>query len=89
MARRKNRDADWAELVAGLTVLLLVITWISPQARRTIYALGILGLCVFGLALIALIAFAIYRFKTRSQRPRPTDTFSLSSAAQSSAAGAR
>ncbi|HCL91749.1 MAG TPA: restriction endonuclease [Verrucomicrobiota bacterium] len=85
MARRKNRDADWAELVAGLTVLLLVITWISPQARRTIYALGILGLCVFGLALIALIAFAIYRFKTRSQRPRPTDTFSLSSAAQSSA----
>jgi hypothetical protein len=75
MARRRNRDADWAELVAGIAGLLLFIAWISPQARQLICALGVIGLCVFGLAVVSLIAFAVYRRTTRSRRAAATCNF--------------
>ncbi len=85
MPRRRNRDADWAELIAGVAGLLMFLAFISPQVRQTVYTLGLIGLCVFGLAVVALIGFAIYRYKTRSQRAASSDTFILSSITRANA----
>jgi len=79
MARRRNRDADWVELVAGAAGLLIFICVFSPQARALIFALGVIALCVLGLAIAGLIGFAVYRAKTRSRRSAATDNFALPS----------
>jgi len=76
MARRRKKDDHWIELVARLAGLLLLISLISPQVR---HALGVIGFCFFGLALVGLISFALYRLAARSRRPAYTNTFILPS----------
>jgi hypothetical protein len=79
MARRRNRDDDWVGLVAQLAGVLILLSLISPQVRQTILAVGFIGVCVFGVAVIGLIGFAVYRFSTRSQRSASSDNVFLSS----------
>src|ERR1041385_1398793 len=67
MARRRKRDDDWIGPLAQLVGLLVLLSLISPQVRQTILAVGFLGICLLGVAVLCLIGFGIYRFATRSQ----------------------
>jgi restriction system protein len=57
----------------------MLLAIISPQARQLIYAVGFIGFCVFGMVVVGLIGFAVYRWRTRSKRAVATDAFVLSS----------
>jgi len=54
----------------GLGISLLSL--ISPQVRRTITALGVIAICLVGVAFVAALGWLIYRIVTRSKRNAPT-----------------
>ncbi len=65
---RRRRNDDWIELVAQAVGFLLLLSLISPRMRQILLAVGFVGFCVFGLAVVGLIGFGVYRWTTRSNR---------------------
>jgi hypothetical protein len=68
MGRRKKRDDDWIAPVAQLGGLVVLLSLFSPQVREMICGIGFLAICIFGVVVLGLIGFGIYRFATRSER---------------------
>ncbi len=71
MGSRRNRDNDWIELVVQLAGLLILLSLVSPQVRQIIRAVGYIGICVFGAAMVGLVGFVVYRLSTRSTQFAP------------------
>ncbi len=70
MARHRKQDAEWIGLFAQLAGVVVLLSLISPQVRQMISAIGFIAICFFGLVVVGVIAFGIYRFATGSEHPQ-------------------
>jgi restriction system protein len=68
MARRRKKSEDLIWMVAQLAGLVILLSLASPQLRQTISAVDIVA-CLFGMTLVGLLGFGLYRWATRSQSP--------------------
>lgn len=67
MARRRNDD-DWIWAIAQLAGLFVLLGFVYPPIRKTIFALGSLVVGVLILLFIALLGLVAYRIATRAKR---------------------
>jgi hypothetical protein len=61
MGRRKKRDSDWLDLVPQLAGLVILLCFISPNARQFFSALSFLTVSVGGIVVLAMIGWTIFR----------------------------
>ena len=61
MARRRRRDVDWVEPIAGLVGLAVLASVLVPGLGQMIFAIGIIALIIFGIVAIGAVVFGLYR----------------------------
>jgi Restriction endonuclease/Topoisomerase DNA binding C4 zinc finger len=64
MARRRRRDDDWVQPVAGLVGLAVLAIVFIPGLGQMLLAVGIVAIVVFGIVAVGAIIFGIYRLAT-------------------------
>jgi hypothetical protein len=74
MGRRRKNDDDWIEPVIKVGALLIMVAVITPQGRQMISTIGVVVICLAGVALAGFVGFAIFRFATRSKRTSAVDS---------------
>jgi len=74
MGRRRKNDNDWIEAVIKVGALLILGAVITPQGRQLISTIGVIAICLAGVALGGFVGFVIFRFATRSKRTAAVDS---------------
>ncbi len=71
MARRKSKDRDWVEPIAGLAGLAMFAFIFIPGFRQLVLGIGFIALILLGLVVFSLVLFGIYRLATPERRMQP------------------
>ena len=74
MGRRRKNDDDWIEPVIKVGALLILGAVITPQGRQLISTIGVIAICLAGVALGGFVGFVILRLATRSKRTAAVDS---------------
>jgi len=74
MGRRRKNDDDWIEPVIKVGALLILGAVITPQGRQLISTIGVIAICLAGVALAGFVGFVIFRLATRSKRTAAVDS---------------